>query len=62
MVSKRVMTLLDHWKLSTEDQAALLGIAKGTLAFSFSRCAGARARTWRSSTRACLPIPGITAS
>ena len=27
MVSKRVMTLLDHWKLSTEDQAALLGIA-----------------------------------
>jgi hypothetical protein len=22
-----VMTLLDHWKLSTEDQAALLGIA-----------------------------------
>lgn len=27
MLARMVMTLLDHWKLSTEDQAALLGIA-----------------------------------
>jgi len=26
-LAKMVMTLLDHWELSTEDQAALLGIA-----------------------------------
>ena len=26
-LAKMVMTLLDHWKLTTEDQAALLGIA-----------------------------------
>lgn len=26
-LAKMVMTLLDHWKLSTEDQAALLGVA-----------------------------------
>ena len=26
-LAKMVMTLLEHWKLSTEDQAALLGIA-----------------------------------
>ena len=26
-LAKMVMTLLDHWKLSTEDQAALLGLA-----------------------------------
>ena len=26
-LAKMVMALLDHWKLSTEDQAALLGIA-----------------------------------
>jgi hypothetical protein len=26
-LAKMVMTLLDHWKLSTEDQTALLGIA-----------------------------------
>jgi uncharacterized protein (DUF2384 family) len=26
-LAKMVMTLLDHWKLPTEDQAALLGIA-----------------------------------
>jgi uncharacterized protein (DUF2384 family) len=26
-LAKMVMTLLDHWDLSTEDQAALLGIA-----------------------------------
>lgn len=26
-LARMVMTLLDHWKLSTEDQAALLGIA-----------------------------------
>lgn len=26
-IAKMVMTLLAHWKLSTEDQAALLGIA-----------------------------------
>ena len=26
-LAKMVMTLLDHWGLSTEDQAALLGIA-----------------------------------
>ncbi len=26
-LAKMVMTLLDHWALSTEDQAALLGIA-----------------------------------
>jgi uncharacterized protein (DUF2384 family) len=25
-LAKMVMTLLDHWKLSTEDQAALLGL------------------------------------
>jgi hypothetical protein len=26
-LAKMVMSLLDHWKLSTEDQAALLGLA-----------------------------------
>lgn len=26
-LAKMVMTLLEHWKLSTEDQAALLGVA-----------------------------------
>ncbi len=26
-LAKMVMTLLDHWKLSTEDQAAVLGLA-----------------------------------
>lgn len=26
-LAKMVMTLLDHWKLATEDQAALLGVA-----------------------------------
>ena len=26
-LARMVMTLLDHWQLSTEDQAALLGIA-----------------------------------
>ena len=26
-LAKMVMTLMDHWKLSTEEQAALLGIA-----------------------------------
>lgn len=26
-LAKMIMTLLDHWQLSTEDQAALLGIA-----------------------------------
>jgi hypothetical protein len=26
-LAKMVMTLLEHWKLTTEDQAALLGIA-----------------------------------
>ncbi len=26
-LAKMVMTLLDHWKLSTEDQAAILGLA-----------------------------------
>lgn len=26
-LAKMVMTLMDHWQLSTEDQAALLGIA-----------------------------------
>jgi hypothetical protein len=26
-LAKMVMTLLDHWQLSTEDQAALLGLA-----------------------------------
>ncbi|BBL34898.1 hypothetical protein Nstercoris_01149 [Nitrosomonas stercoris] len=26
-LAKMVMTLLDHWKLNTEDQATLLGIA-----------------------------------
>jgi uncharacterized protein (DUF2384 family) len=26
-LARMVMTLLDHWKLTTEDQAALLGIA-----------------------------------
>ena len=31
-LAKMVMTLLDHWKLSTEDQAALLGIASGNRA------------------------------
>ena len=31
-LAKMVMTLLDHWKLSTEDQAALLGIAAGNRA------------------------------
>ncbi len=27
VLARMVMTLLDHWKLSSEDQAALLGIA-----------------------------------
>ncbi|HOM14937.1 MAG TPA: MbcA/ParS/Xre antitoxin family protein [Rubrivivax sp.] len=31
-LARMVMTLLDHWKLSTEDQAALLGIAAGNRA------------------------------
>ena len=31
-LAKMVMTLLDHWKLSTEDQAAPLGIAAGNRA------------------------------
>ena len=31
-LAKMVMTLLDHWKLSTEDQAALLGLATGNRA------------------------------
>ncbi len=31
-LAKMVMTLLDHWKLSTEDQAALLGIASSNRA------------------------------
>jgi hypothetical protein len=26
-LAKMVMTLMDHWKLNTEDQAALLGVA-----------------------------------
>lgn len=31
-LAKMVMTLLDHWKLGTEDQAALLGIASSNRA------------------------------
>jgi hypothetical protein len=31
-LAKMVMTLLDHWSLSTEDQAALLGIASSNRA------------------------------
>lgn len=31
-LARMVMTLLDHWKLGTEDQAALLGIAAGNRA------------------------------
>lgn len=31
-LAKMVMVLLDHWKLSTEDQAALLGLAPGNRA------------------------------
>ncbi len=31
-LARMVMALLDHWKLSTEDQAALLGIAPGNRA------------------------------
>jgi hypothetical protein len=31
-LAKMVMALLDHWELSTEDQAALLGIAPGNRA------------------------------
>ena len=31
-LARMVMTLLDHWQLSTEDQAALLGIAAGNRA------------------------------
>ncbi len=31
-LAKLVMNLLDHWKLTTEDQAALLGIATGNRA------------------------------
>jgi hypothetical protein len=31
-LAKMVMTLLDHWKLSTEDQAALLGLASSNRA------------------------------
>lgn len=32
VLAKMVMTLFDHWKLSTEDQAALLGIASNNRA------------------------------
>ena len=35
-LAKMVMTLLDHWKLTTEDQAALLGIAASNRAASVS--------------------------
>ena len=31
-LARMVMSLFDHWKLSTEDQAALLGIAAGNRA------------------------------
>lgn len=31
-LARMVMTLLDHWELNTEDQAALLGIAAGNRA------------------------------
>jgi hypothetical protein len=31
-LARMVMTLFDHWKLNTEDQAALLGIASGNRA------------------------------
>ena len=31
-LAKMVMALLEHWKLSTEDQAALLGIASSNRA------------------------------
>lgn len=31
-LARMVMTLLDHWKLGTEDQAALLGLAPGNRA------------------------------
>ncbi len=31
-LAKMVMTLLDHWKLTTEDQATLLGIASNNRA------------------------------
>lgn len=31
-LARMVMTLFDHWKLSTEEQAALLGIAAGNRA------------------------------
>ena len=31
-LAKMVMTLLEHWKLSTEDQASLLGIASSNRA------------------------------
>ena len=31
-LAKMVMALMDHWNLSTEDQAALLGIAAGNRA------------------------------
>ena len=31
-LAKMVMTLLDHWQLSTEDQAALLGLASSNRA------------------------------
>lgn len=31
-LAKMIMTLLDHWKLTTEDQAALLGIASNNRA------------------------------
>lgn len=31
-LARMVMALLDHWKLGTEDQAALLGIAPGNRA------------------------------
>lgn len=32
VLAKMVMTLFDHWKLSTEDQAAMLGIASNNRA------------------------------
>jgi hypothetical protein len=32
VLARMVMALLDHWKLGTEDQAALLGLASGNRA------------------------------
>jgi hypothetical protein len=43
-LAQMVMSLFDHWNLSNEDQAFLLGLAPGTGAFV---CCSRATETWR---------------